>query len=206
MKRLFTLTLFLTMLLSSNSFAAIDAEKATIFVKKVVEEGIEEIIDANVSQSQKVERFRELFNKDLDLDFIGKFVLGRYWKTSTSKQREEFIAAYRELNIRTWSERFDDFSGKHFEFQGTTPSNNSDQIFVNTSVDMGKGQAPAKVVWRVKQIGNEFKVVDIIIENVSLVITARDEYAAFIKKAPGGVNDLINSLQEKIKNQAVPTK
>lgn len=63
---------------------------------------------------------------------------------------------------------------------------------------MDQGE-PAKVVWRVKQNGDKFKIVDIIIENVSLAITARNEYTAYIKNNPGGVNALIKDLQQKSK-------
>ena len=52
---------------------------------------------------------------------------------------------------------------------------------------------------KVEQKGNSYKVVDIIIENVSLAITARNEYSAYIKKAPNGVDDLIKDLQNKTK-------
>ena len=64
---------------------------------------------------------------------------------------------------------------------------------------------PAKVVWRVKQSGNNYKIVDIIIENVSLAITARNEYSSFIKNNPGGVDALIKDLQKKV-NQPVVKK
>ncbi len=57
---------------------------------------------------------------------------------------------------------------------------------------------PASVVWRVKQSGNSFKIVDIIIENVSLAITARNEYTAFIKKSPNGIDGLIKDLKAKV--------
>ena len=132
----------------------------------------------------------------MDLNFIGQFVLGRYWRTSTPEQKKGCINAYRELNIKTWSKRFDEFKGKKFVFKGTSPSNSANQIFVNSLVPMDQGE-PAKVVWRVKQTGDKFKIVDIIIENVSLAITARNEYTAYIKSAPGGVDDLIKDLQNK---------
>lgn len=183
---------------SNMALADVDAKKAEEFVKTVVQEGIEQLVNSNVSQTEKADRFRTLFNKDLDLDFIGKFVLGRYWRTSTPQQRDDFVSVYRELNVQTWSGRFDEFKGKKFEFEGTSPTTNNDQIFVNSSVNMGQGQEPAKVIWRVKQTGNDFKIVDIIIENVSLAITARNEYASFIKNAPGGVDDLIADLKRKI--------
>ena len=138
-----------------------------------------------------------MFNSALDLKFIGKFVLGRYWRTSTEEQQEEFIDVYRKLNVQTWSKRFDEFKGKEFIFKGTSPSSSKGQIFVNTVVPMNQAQ-PASVVWRVKQDGDTFKIVDIIIENVSLAITARNEYTAFIKKSPDGVDGLIKDLKKKI--------
>lgn len=183
--------------LFSFKVSALDSKAAEDFVKKVTTEGIEEIINANVSMEEKDARFEKLFNEYLDLDYIGKFVLGRYWKTAKTTQRDEFIKVYREFNIKTWSKRFDEFKGKHFDFHGTAPSNSEGQLFVNTTVDMGEG-APAKVVWRVKD-GEKLKIVDIIIENVSLAITARNEYTAYIKSAPGGLDDLIKDLKEKSK-------
>lgn len=187
------LSLFFAFCFEAKAFDGVMAEN---FVKKVTTQGIEEIINADISIEEKDARFEKLFNEYLDLDYIGKFVLGRYWKTATEKQRADFINVYREFNIKTWSKRFDEFKGKKFDFHGTTPSNSEGQIFVNTSVKMDQGN-PAKVVWRVKD-GAQLKIVDIIIENVSLAITARNEYTAYIKKAPNGLDDLIKDLKQKV--------
>ena len=194
MKKLITLIFTFAMLFGFRA-QALDSTKAENFVKKVTTEGIEQIINSDVSMEEKDARFEKLFNEYLDLDYIGKFVLGRYWKTATDKQKKDFIEVYRQFNIKTWSKRFDEFIGKSFDFNGTSPSNSEGQIFVNTSVNMGEA-APAKVVWRVKD-GENMKIVDIIIENVSLAITARNEYTAYIKKAPGGLDDLIEDLRQK---------
>lgn len=197
-KNVFIIALMSLFIGISSANAEVDAGQAEAFVKKVTQEGIEEIINANVSQQIKDQRFEKLFNGALDLKFIGQFVLGRYWKTATPAQRTAFTDAYRELNIKTWSQRFDEFKGHTFVFAGTTPSTSPNQVFVNTTVDMNESE-PAKVVWRVKQSGKDFKIVDIIIENVSLAITARNEYTAFIKNNAGGVDALIANLQSKIK-------
>lgn len=197
-KFLLSLVAALSCVWAFGAQAAIDAAKAEAFVKEVTEDGIENIINADIPQAEKDKRFAKLFNSALDIQFIGQFVLGRYWRTATAEQRQEFIDAYRELNVQTWSKRFDEFKGRNFIFKGTDASNSANQIFVNSTVPMEQGE-PAKVVWRVKQTGNEFKIVDIIIENVSLAITARNEYTAFIKQSPDGVSGLIKNLQEKTK-------
>lgn len=198
MKKIFAVVFGAFMLCAMPSYAQLDSVKAENFIKKVTTQGIEQIINANVSQEEKDKRFEKLFNEYLDLDFIGKFVLGRYWNTATATERAEFIEVYRQMNIKTWSKRFDEFKGKKFIFNGTSASNSKNQIFVNTTVPMKQG-APAKVVWRVKDTNGTLKVVDIIIENVSLAITARNEYTAYIKKSKNGIADLIEDLRQKSK-------
>ena len=196
MKKIFTFIFSALMFFSVPSYADLDANKAEQFVKTMTTEGIEQIINANVPLAQKDARFEKLFNQYLDLDFIGRFVLGRYWNTASEQERKEFIDVYRQMNVKTWSKRFDEFKGKRFVFNGTSPSNSKNQIFVNTTVPMKEG-APAKVIWRVKESNGQLKVVDIIIENVSLAITARNEYTAYIKNAKNGVADLIADLRKK---------
>ena len=185
------------MMMSAPAYA-IDAAKAENFIKNITQQGIEELVNSNVSAAEKNARFTKLFNQDLDLDFIGKFVLGRYWRTATPQQRKDFIDVYRKLNIQTWSARFDEFKGRHFEFLGTESSKSPDQIFVNTQVPMDEG-APAQVKWRVKETNGQMRVVDIIIENVSLAQTARSEYTAYIKNSPEGINGLIKNLKSRLK-------
>ncbi len=196
-KKIFTAVIGSIMLLANVAKADVNAAKAEEFVKNTTQEGLVEIINSKASQAERNARFEKLFNSALDLKFIGRFVLGRYWKTASNEQRDRFIDVYRKLNVQTWSKRFDEFKGKEFIFKGTTPSSSSNQIFVNSIVPMDQGQ-PANVVWRVKQQGDKFKIVDIIIENVSLAITARNEYSAFIKKSPKGIDGLIADLENKI--------
>ena len=197
MKKIITTILIVFMISTNIAKANVNVSGAENFVKNVTAEAIKDIINANIPQTEKDARFSALFNKALDLDFIGQFVLGRYWKTATPTQRKEFITVYRQLNVSTWSKRFDEFKGKEFIFKGTSPSKSKGQIFVNSVVPMDEGE-PAKVDWRVREKNGEYKVVDIIIENVSLAITARNEYTTFIKNNSGGIDALITNLKSKI--------
>ena len=200
MKKLLTVLFSAFLMMTATARADINAGKAEKFIKDVTHQGIEELINSNASEAEKKARFTKLFNEDLDLDYIGKFVLGRYWKTASDKQRSEFIDVYRKLNIQTWSERFNEFKGKHFEFLGTEKANskNNDQVYVVTQVPMPEG-APASVKWRVKETGGKMQIVDIIIENVSLAITSQKEYTSYIQKSPNGIDGLIKELKAKLK-------
>ncbi len=199
-KNIFTIVLSALIVLATNAKADVNEVKAEEFIKNTTAEGIEQIINADITQQEKDKRFYKLLNGALDLDFIGQFVLGRNWRTATEQQRKEFITVYRDLNIATWSKRFNEFKGKTFVFKGTTPSSSKGQVFVNSEVPMDQG-APAKVLWRVREKNGNYKIVDIVIEGVSLAQASRSEYTSFIKNNPGGLDALIKDLNNKLKQQ-----
>ena len=181
-----------------NVNAAIDKDKAQSMIEDLTLRGIDGIINSNATEQEKIDVFRTLFVQNLDLNFIGKYVLGRYWRVATPAQQKEFIELYKEFNVKTWSKRFDEFKGKKFVFEGVSGSSNPDQVFVNTSVPMEDG-APISVKWRVYERKGELKVIDIIIENISLAQTSRNEYSSFIAKSPKGIDGLLENLRLKLK-------
>ena len=180
------------------SVADISKDDALSMVKELTQNGIEDIVNSKSSVEEKNEVFRKLFTENLDLDFIGKYVMGRYWRGATASQRSEFMKLYKEFNVKTWSKRFDEFKGKEFVFKGVSLGRNPNQAFVETEVPMEEG-APINVKWRVSDERGKLKIIDIVIENVSLVQTARNEYTSFIAKSPKGIDGLLENLREKIK-------
>ena len=119
-KNIFLLIATFLMSISINANAQVNEDKAEDFIKSTTAKGVEEIINANVSNEEKDKRFYDLLNNALDMEFIGQFVLGRNWRSANATQRAEFIKVYRDLNIKTWSKRFNEFKGKNFVFKGTT--------------------------------------------------------------------------------------
>lgn len=195
-KILLTIAIFFGII--NCSLADINGKDAMSMVENLTKQGIEQIVNSTAPVEEKNRIFKKLFTENLDLDFIGKYVLGRYWRTATPQQKKEFINLYKEFNVKTWSKRFDEFKGKSFVFDGVTPATNKDQVFVNTSVPMPEGE-PVSVKWRVYNRKGELKVIDIIIENVSLAQTARNEYTSFIAKSPNGIEGLLENLRNKVK-------
>lgn len=179
------------------AMADINKDDAVKMVKNLTEEGIEQVINSQASIEEKNRIFKKLFTENLDLEYIGRYVLGRYWRSATPQQKKEFISLYKEFNVMTWSKRFDEFKGKSFIFDGTAPANNPNQIFVNTNVPMPNAN-PVVVKWRVYDYKGSLKIIDIIIENVSLAQTARNEYTSFIAKSPNGIEGLLQNLRDKI--------
>src|ERR1700739_3438224 len=53
-----------------------------------------EVLGKNTTPEQRVVRFHELFRVDFDVPGIARFVLGRYWKTATPEQQQEFVKLF----------------------------------------------------------------------------------------------------------------
>lgn len=195
------LLLAVVLALRPGAAAAQDLEKARKVVAEVAEVGVTEVLNSSLSQAQKIERFRDLFTTYFDIPSIGRFVLARSWRAADAAQQERFLALFQEVNVFTWARRFGDYSGQKLAIGQATPDGENGAI-VDTSVEQAGGQQPIRVQWRLRERGDTFKVVDLIIEGVSMAITYRSEYNAVIASKGGDVgalNDLLASQVDRLK-------
>ena len=77
--------------LINSSFADVNSKDAIKMVENLTKQGIEQIVNSTSPIEEKNRIFKKLFTENLDLDFIGKYVLGRYWRVATPQQKKEFI-------------------------------------------------------------------------------------------------------------------
>jgi len=157
---------------------------------------------------QRENRFRELFREAVDVPTIGRFILGINWRRATEVERSDFLATFEDIAVQRFLPVFtggsDEYKGTGFEVLDTRPvANLEDQVFVRTRVERSKGP-PAEIVWRVRKIGNGYKVLDVAVEGLSMALTLRDEYAAALKRL-GSVSELVKALRQKLQqNVYVP--
>ena len=71
------------------------------------------------------------------------------------------------------------------------------QIYVDSKIN---DNPPIEVIWRLRQKDGSYKIVDIVVEDVSMVMSYRNEYTAFLQQHQGSVQALIDELNTKIKN------
>lgn len=193
MKKLFTY--FLAFLMGAQvCFAAQDP--AVLFVKKLSDKIITDVLQSKQEKSQKEKEFEKYFTEALDLKSIGRFVLGRYWRQANTNQRKEFVETFVKATTRSWSDRFDLYSGEKIVFYGERKIESSpSQVYVDSKI-MAK-DAPVEVIWRVKKKKEGYKIIDIVVENVSMALNYRNEYSAFLQANNGDVSLLIENLKHQ---------
>lgn len=147
----------------------------------------------SLSQEDKISSFRKLLNESFDLDTIGRFTLGRHWKTSTEAQRQEYLTLFRKMVVDVYAKRFGDYKGQRFETRGARADGDSDTI-VTSYIIPGSGPE-VQVDWRVRFKNGQYKIVDVIVEGVSMSVTQRSDFAAVIQRGGGDVSVLLNYLR-----------
>ncbi len=171
----------------------------TAFINHFAEVGIDDILTAEVSEEEKTERFRALFNDGFDIPSIGRFVLARSWRRANEAQKQEFVDLFEDVIVYTWSHRFSEYDGQTINVRGTAPDGDTGTVVDSAIVDQD-GQTVA-VQWRLRMREEGLRIVDVIIEGVSMAITYRQDYASVIRQN-GGLNGLLTQLRRQVSDLA----
>ena len=108
------------------------AQDARAFVATLGNQAIQ-VLGPSVAPAQRVARFRELFREDFDIPGIGQFVLGRYWRTATPEQQQEFLRLFQEYIVQAYSSRLGEYGGEPFRVTGSRPS--GEETVVSSEID-----------------------------------------------------------------------
>lgn len=187
------------LLIISPALASDDKSKtqrgAETFVNTMATTAIGFLSNDALSKNQKEASFRALLKKSFDLDTIGRFVLGRYWRTASAEQRKQYVALFKEMVVDVYVARFEEYSGQTIEVYDSRKDSEKDYT-VKTKV-LGDANGPGiDVDWRVRYKNGRYTIVDVVVEGVSMALTQRSEFASVIQRGGGDVSVLITHLEE----------
>ena len=152
-------------------------------------------------ESARTAEIDRVLNTYFDMDSITRFSAGQYWRAASSEQKTEYGSLFREVLCGTIVRNFDQLQGLAYTADAATAKGDKFVIVSGTFTDT-TGQRPAvKVNWRVlTREGAAPKVFDIEIENLSLLVTQKQENVAVIRKNKGEFVALINAMKDRLAN------
>ena len=98
-----------------------------------------------------------------------------------------------DLTIKTWANRFDAYSGQEIVFQGSRNAERG-QLYVDSVI---QDKTPVEVIWRLRPSKESYKIVDIIVEDVSMASTYRNDFRSFLQQNGNSVPKLTEELIRK---------
>lgn len=166
------------------------------FIASLGDRAVSALTGSDLSRQERETRFRELLNTHFDVPAIGKFVLGRYWRAATEEERQEFLMLFEELLVKSYARRFAEYSGERFEVKSVR-NDQEGQALVQSLV-VRPGAENIRVDWRLRAENSDFRILDVIVEGLSMAVTQRDEFASVIQSKGGRVAGLLEVLRQKV--------
>lgn len=186
-KTLLTVFSFTGMLTSQPTFAMTPAEQ----LQGTIQQVLSVVRNPVHSETQRKELLRETLMPAFDWGEMARQTLGKNWTVAAGRENE-FIAA------------FADFLGN--SYVGTIGSYKDEKIlFVQESIDKDQAQVNTKIIptkgdttsinYRLHRVQGEWKVYDVVVEDISLVVNFRSQFSRILAK--GSFDDLLRELRSK---------
>lgn len=167
----------------------------------VVRDTAERVLDSLRTDRARYQNDQELFRlvreavfPRIDRERTAQWVLGANWRTATPAQREQFVAEFSELLLRTYGTALRQYDSEKLNYLPARVPAGADRATVRTEIIRPDGPK-VSVDYLLTNRSGEWKVYDVIIENVSLVATFRSEYSAIIKR--DGMDGLLKQLADR---------
>jgi phospholipid transport system substrate-binding protein len=179
----------------SPALAAIDINRASAFINSTGQELVG-AINAKQDVATRRQRVAQVLGKAVDVQGVGRFILGRWWRTATPAEQQEYMKLFEETLIRNLSARFGEYEGVRFSL-GRSQQRTEDDALVNTIIER-PGNPAFSLDWRVGEVGGQPQIVDVIAEGTSLRLTQRSEYSAVISRNGGKISALLDAMRGQV--------
>lgn len=181
-----------------DSRGATTADTAGAFLQAYSDKSIQRLTESGIGQKEQEARFRRLLGEGFDLPSIGAFVLGRYAGAATDDERKAFLQAFQDAMAQRFLPLFSKHRNERLQVVREFVSESDPRsTFVNTLITQPSAQ-PIKVDWRVRARDGQFKIIDVIIEGVSMAATLRSDYTAVLARNNGRVPALTELLRRRV--------
>lgn len=128
-----------------------------------------------------------------DFSTMSKLVLARNWRKLAPPQRTEFVREFKRHLSHTYGTRLDRYDQERVDVYGTQLEPRGD-VSVKTRIVGGQFDG-AEIAYRLREQTGEWRIIDVVIEGVSLVSNYRSQFQEVLNT--GTIDDLMAKLRDK---------
>ena len=133
-----------------------------------------------------------------DFNRMTQLAVGKHWNTASPQQKQALVKEFRSLLVRTYAASLTEFSNQTVEFKPLNMRPEDEQVTVKTEIRQPGGK-PIPIDYEMYKTSFGWKVFDVAIDGVSLVINYRSSFANTIRQS--GIDGLIATLEAKSRSQ-----
>jgi phospholipid transport system substrate-binding protein len=188
------LAVALSCLVAPGARAATEAE---VGARAVIAETVEEVLavlrDKSVSTQGRIRSIEQIVYGRFDLEVMSRLVLARNWKRFSEEQKAEYVEEFKRYLTNSYGNRIERYDQQTVKIVGQREEPRGD-VVVKTKVVGGEFEG-ALVDYRLRNQTGDWRVIDVVIEGISMVSNYRDQFKSIISS--GGPELLLEKLREK---------
>jgi phospholipid transport system substrate-binding protein len=179
-------------------------QKPDELVKQITDEVMQAIqSDKQLAAGDKQKALKLAEDKILphvDFQEATRLAVGRSWRQTSAEQKQQLVNEFRRMLLRTYSNAISAYQGQQMKVLPLHMKAGETDVAVRNQY-IKPGQKPVQVDYQMHKVGDSWKIYDIIVEGVSLVLTYRSEFDQVVKES--GVDGLIKRIGAKNEPAAV---
>jgi len=174
--------------------ATTSPDEASKFVDSLASYALSVLRAQDLSLSEREAKVRRLLADNFDLPKIGRFVLGKAWRSASDDQRKEYQHLFGLFVTQTYAKRLGGYSGEAFKIVKASSYAKQDALVVT---EIARPSGPSlKAGWRVRNGKGGLKILDVVVEGASMLAAQRSEFQSVLRTH--GLNGLIEMLRLKV--------
>ena len=143
-------------------------------------------------QKERRDQIRQIVASRFDFAEMAKRSLGSNWQKVNNDEQRQFVELFTELLEKSYADQIESYDGEKIVYGRENVS--QDQADVDTKIVTKKGEQ-ISVNYKLRSAGNDWKVYDVVIENISLVNNFRSQFNRVLANA--SFAELLKKLQSK---------
>jgi phospholipid transport system substrate-binding protein len=164
-------------------------------VKTTIDQVMEVLGDPKLQgagkKAERREKLRQVVLPRFDFAEMAKRSLGNNWNRYPDKQ-QEFVTAFKQLLEEAYADQIEAAGGDKVVYLNERTE--KDYAEVATKVISTKGEETA-ITYKLHPVGSDWKVFDIVVENISIVNNYRSQFSRLLNNA--SLDELIKRIKEK---------
>ena len=160
---------------------------------------IDTILDAyKNTQISKVERFaliEETINNNFAGAGIAKFVAGKSWGSANKDTKKTYIKIFKKHLALNIASMMQGYSNQDYIFTKSVFDDKNKVNLIDMEIISDTGSLV--VTWRLKKSKEKYYVIDLLVADISLIVTKRSEFNSMIKKVENSLEKFIDVLKKQ---------
>ncbi len=143
-------------------------------------------------KNERRDKLKEVIYQRFDFTEMARRSLGSEWRRRSPEEQREFVKLFTGLLERAYLDNIESYNGEKFRYLKEQEDNNHAQV--DTKIVGNKGQE-FSVNYRLHNRNGDWKVYDVVIEDISLVNNYRSQFNRML--ATSSYEELVNRMKGK---------